>query len=147
MFVFWNCTKVLVEGFIPRKNPENVFFSGNKTLYKHSGAIKNIFLLMLHQFSCFFFSIFDFWAQKTLKKHILTSVWSVQHQNAGRNIQQQSCKAHRQSGIVSLSKKSYPHIRDVKNITHKSCPKHFLSKLMRPILLYRTCATLLFVTN
>ena len=34
------------------------------------------------------FMFFNFWAQKTLKTHISTSVWHGQHPNAGQNIQQ-----------------------------------------------------------
>ena len=65
------------------------FFSGNKTLNKRSGAnSKTHFLLKFATNFLLFLSFFSFFAQKMLKKHILTSVWSGQHQNAGWNIQQ-----------------------------------------------------------
>ena len=63
---------------------EKSWFLGNKTLTQRFGAnLKNPFfapnLLLLH--------FFGFLAQKMLKMNILTSVWGVQHPNAGRNIQ------------------------------------------------------------
>ena len=35
--------------------------------------------------SCFFF-LFQLFSTKTLKKHIMNSIWSAQHQNASQNI-------------------------------------------------------------
>ena len=43
----------------------------------------------MNQFSCFFF-LFQLFVQKTLKKHISTSVRSAQHPKAGKNLQQWS---------------------------------------------------------
>ena len=59
-------------------------FWGNKTVDQRSGAnlTKRVLGKILLQISCFF-------AQKTLKMTISTSVWSAQHPNAGPNIQQQ----------------------------------------------------------
>ena len=46
---------------------------------------KHVFCLSWNQLSCFFCPFYDF-CEKNVKKHILTSIWSLQHQNAGRNI-------------------------------------------------------------
>ena len=43
--------------------------------------------MFLAKFCCKFLALFCFFAQKTLKMTILTSVWSAHHPNAGRNIQ------------------------------------------------------------
>ena len=59
-------------------------FFGSKTVDQRSGANakKPVFCWNLLQVSCFF----RFFAQKTLKMTISTSVWRAQHLNAGRNI-------------------------------------------------------------
>ena len=62
-------------------------FFGNKTVDQHFGANpqKRVLCKILLQISWFFFS---FLPLKTLKMTISTSIWSAQHPNAGRNIQQ-----------------------------------------------------------
>ena len=56
-------------------------FFGNKTVNHRSGANlkKRVFYKILQQISCFF----SFLPQKMLKMTISTSIWSVQHPNAG----------------------------------------------------------------
>ena len=50
---------------------------------------KHFFCSILPQFSCFFFffSFFSFSAWKAFKKYISNNIWSVQHPNAGWDIQ------------------------------------------------------------
>ena len=56
------------------------------TVDQRSGAnLKNVFFA---KFCCKFLAFFSFFAEKTLKMTISTSVWSAQHPNAGQNIQQ-----------------------------------------------------------
>ena len=62
-------------------------FSGNKTPGQGSGADLNFFFKICLKFLAFS-SFFNLFVQKTLKKHISTSVWSTRGKNAGRNIQQ-----------------------------------------------------------
>ena len=78
-------------------------FFGNKTVNQCSGAnLKNVFFFakicfkFLAFLKCFAQKVFctksvlhkKCFAQKVLKMTISTSVWSAQHPNAGRNIQQ-----------------------------------------------------------
>ena len=96
----------------------------NKTLNQCTGAIsKNCFCSILSPFSCFF-SFFNFLGQKTLKKHILTSLWSVQHPKAGQNIQHPFLHSF-SSFFFFLAKK------DVKtknnNLTSERCRKRPLA--------------------
>ena len=60
-------------------------FFGNKTVDQRSGANlkKPVFCKNLLQISCFF----SFFAAKTLKMTISTSVWIAQHPSAGQNMQ------------------------------------------------------------
>ena len=86
VFIVFSHLYVSKNMFSPLKTS---FFSGNKTLNKRSGAnSKTHFLIKFATNFLLFLSFFSFFAQKMLKKHILTSVWSGQHQNAGWNIQQ-----------------------------------------------------------
>ena len=51
--------------------------------------VGNLLLYMFFaKICCKFLAFFSFFAEKTLKMTISTSVWSAQHPNAGRNIQQ-----------------------------------------------------------
>ena len=62
-------------------------------LEKHSTSIwvlsqKTSFFAQFYSKFATFLHFFSFLAQKMLKMTISTSVWGVQHPNAGRNIQQ-----------------------------------------------------------
>ena len=100
----WACTRMLVKCFIRRKyvfivfhtfmylrtcfhHWRQVFFLGIKPSISVPVQIQKHLLKFATNF-LLFLSFFSFFAQKMLKKHILTSVWSGQHQNAGWNIQQ-----------------------------------------------------------
>ena len=64
---------------------EKSSFFGNKIVNQRFGANlkKRVVCKILLQIFCFL----SFLAQKMLKMTILTSIWSVQHPNAGQNIQ------------------------------------------------------------
>ena len=79
-WVFQVCTKGLVKSCFYHWK---CVFSGNKT----STNLKPRFSAKVYIKCLAFSSFFQLFAPKTLKKHILTSVWSVQHPNAGENIQ------------------------------------------------------------
>ena len=57
-------------------------FFGSKTADQRFGEMQK-----KPVFCCKIFAFLRFFAQKTLKMSILTSIWSAQHPNAGRNIQ------------------------------------------------------------
>ena len=82
-----NCDSQLFIGkskFLEKK----AHFFGSKTVDQHSGAIKKTrFLLKFAANLLKFLAFFRFFAAKTLKITISTSVWRAQHPNAGRNIQ------------------------------------------------------------
>ena len=74
-----------------KKSVEKVFFSGNKMFNQHFGVctrelVETHFCQILHAFSSFF----QHFSTKTLIKHNSTSLWSLQHPNAGHNIKQLS---------------------------------------------------------
>ena len=62
-------------------------FFGNKTVSQLLGANskKHVFL---QKFAANFLLFLSFFAEKMLRMTISTSVWTAQHPNAGRNIQQ-----------------------------------------------------------
>ena len=69
---------------------KKALFWGNKTVDQSLGAnLKNLFFFAKF-YSKFATSLhfFSLLAQKMLKMAILTSVWGMQHPNAGQNIQQ-----------------------------------------------------------
>ena len=80
---------------------------------------KPVFFSKKHTFAFFF----SFLVQKTLKIKILTSVWSAQHPNAGRNIQQTS-NWEKQTDIV---------VHKIKTKIGKSYDKKKSSGLSKPV--------------
>ena len=75
-------------GKIHMDKKKNYFFSGNKTIDKRFEAnLKGPFFGWVLQHIFCFFLFFSISAWKTLKMNISTSFWSVQHPNAGQNIQ------------------------------------------------------------
>ena len=62
---------------------EKAHFFGSKTADQRFGEMQKKTV-----FCCKILAFLRFFAAKTLKKTISTSVWSAQHPNAGRNIQQ-----------------------------------------------------------
>ena len=77
------CIGTLVRCLMPRKN----LFLVVKTCFYCSRPLGYGTRLNLHSFLMLFLPFFSF-CTKTLKKHISSSVWSVQHPNTGWNIQQ-----------------------------------------------------------
>ena len=70
-------------------NPPPINFLGNKTVDQRLGAnSKKQFFAKFYSKFATFLCFFSFLEQKTLKMMISTSVCSVQHLNAGQNIQQ-----------------------------------------------------------
>ena len=59
---------------------------GNQTLDQRPGA--NFQKPVFAEICCKLLAFFSFFAVNTLKMTVKTSVWSAQHPNAGRNIQQ-----------------------------------------------------------
>ena len=63
--------------------------SSDKNIHFFKFAPENWSIVLYKPFSCFCF-LFQLFTQKTLKNHILTSIWGAQHPNTGQNIQQKS---------------------------------------------------------
>ena len=88
---------------------EKAVFFGNKTLDQRFGANlkKKFFLLNFAANLLFFIMFFQLLAQKMLKMTISTSVWGVQHPNAGRNIQQTYKTKQPRSNIPNSVRSTY----------------------------------------
>ena len=78
-----NFTTTNINGWIW---PKYCDFSGYITLDQHSGSnSEKKFLVKLWSNFLLFLSLFSFSSPKTLKEHVLTSVWSAQHPNTVSN--------------------------------------------------------------
>ena len=73
-----------------------------------------------HFYAANFLLFFSFLPLKTLKLHILKSVWSAQHPNAGWNIQQSRFKKQNDEIIQKLKRKNSTKIENIWERKRKS---------------------------